>query len=59
MEAKRFLTVAQLSQRWAISLAHAYRIVERGAIPSMRVGQAVRVPLEAVENYERRSVAVA
>lgn len=54
-EEKRFLTVGQLAQRWAISLAHAYRILSRGQLSSMRIGHSVRVPLEAVEKHERRS----
>lgn len=52
---KRYLTVPELAKRWAISLAHAYRAVERGELPAMRVGQAIRVPIDAVERHERRS----
>jgi excisionase family DNA binding protein len=54
-EAKRYLTVSQLSERWSISLAHGYRLLERSELPSLRIGAAVRVPLQAVEEYERRS----
>lgn len=54
-EERRYLTVSQLAQRWSISLAHGYRFLERGELPSMRVGCALRVPLAAVEAYERRS----
>jgi excisionase family DNA binding protein len=55
MENPRYLTVPQLAQRWSVSLAHAYRVVDRGELPSMRVGQAIRIPIEAVEKHERTS----
>jgi excisionase family DNA binding protein len=50
-----FITVPQLAQRWAISLAHAYRVVERHELPSMRIGHSIRIPLQAVEEHERRA----
>jgi excisionase family DNA binding protein len=48
-----YLTVPELAERWTISLAHAYRVVERGMLPSLRVGHAIRIPVAAVERYER------
>lgn len=54
-EPKRYISAPQLAQRWSISRAHAYRMVERGELPGMRIGCAVRIPLEAVEAFERRS----
>jgi excisionase family DNA binding protein len=56
---QKFLTVRQLAKRWSISEAHAYRTIERGELPSMRVGQAIRVPLAAVESHERQGAPAA
>lgn len=49
---RRFMTVPQLAKRWGVSLAHAYRLVERGTVPSLRAGTAIRVPIAAVERIE-------
>jgi excisionase family DNA binding protein len=49
----RFLTVPELARRWAISTPHAYRMVDAGIIQSFRLGRAIRIPLAAVEAYER------
>ena len=49
---RRFMTVPQLAKRWGVSLAHAYRIVERRIVPSLRIGGAIRVPIAAVDAYE-------
>jgi excisionase family DNA binding protein len=58
MVSPSYITVPELAKRWAISLAHAYRVVERHELPSMRIGHSIRVPLAAVEEHERRAVAV-
>lgn len=51
----RYLTVNQLVERWQISRAHAYRLIERGTLPSLRAGAVIRIPITAVEAHERRS----
>jgi excisionase family DNA binding protein len=51
-----YMTVKKLSQRWSISLPHAYKMIDRGEIPSLRVGCAVRVPIDAVEKFERNQL---
>lgn len=47
----RYISVAQLRRRWGISAAHAYRVAER--LGCLRIGAAIRVPLAAVENFEK------
>jgi excisionase family DNA binding protein len=47
------ITVAELARRWAISAPHAYKMVDAGVIQSFRIGHAIRVPIVAVEAYER------
>lgn len=51
----KFLTVTDLSERWNISRAHAYRVVGT-TLPALRVGNAVRVLLSDVEAFERRQL---
>jgi excisionase family DNA binding protein len=54
--AARYMTVPELAARWHISLAAAYRLVDQG-MPHLRVGIAsIRLPLEAVEKYERENL---
>lgn len=48
---------SELARRWDISLAHAYRMFERGDLPSVRFGGAVRTPIAAVEAYEEQGAA--
>lgn len=47
----RFLTARQLAARWSISLPHAYRLIG-STLPAIRIGAAVRVPVEAIQQYE-------
>jgi excisionase family DNA binding protein len=53
---RRYLKVAELARRWAISHAQAYRVLDRGDLPSLRIGGALRVPLDAVETFEKRQL---
>jgi excisionase family DNA binding protein len=56
IDARRFISVPELARRWGVSLAHAYRLVERGELPVMRCGAALRIPITAVEAHERGNV---
>jgi hypothetical protein len=47
-----FMTVPQLARRWAISPAAAYRAAG-SVVPVLKVGASIRVPIEAVEKYEK------
>jgi excisionase family DNA binding protein len=54
-ENQRFLSVRQLAKRWQISMAHGYRMAGT-EIPALRIGGAVRIPLDAVEAFERKQL---
>ena len=45
------LTVNEAAEALAISPAHAWRLVYRGALPSVRLGACVRIPRKALERY--------
>lgn len=55
--ARLYMSVKELAERWGISLPHAYRLIERGALPCLRAGNSIRVPIAAVEDYEKRGAA--
>ena len=46
-------TVDSLAERWMCSRMTIYRLVESGKLKSFKLGQAVRIPREVVERYER------
>jgi len=46
-------TVDSLAERWLCSQMSVYRLVESGKLKCFRVGQAIRIPREVVERYER------
>jgi len=45
------LTVAEIAQTLRVSRMTIYRLVERGTLPSVRVGHSIRVPAAAVRAY--------
>jgi excisionase family DNA binding protein len=47
----RLLTVEELSQALRCSRAKAYSMLDRGEIPSIRVGHAIRIPEDGLEAY--------
>jgi hypothetical protein len=53
-----FLSVRDLASRWALSIPAAYRAAGRD-VPILRIGGAVRIPLQAVENFEKAQLGVA
>jgi len=53
-----YLSIASLANRWNLSTASAYRVVQ-AELPSIRLLNSIRVPLDAVEQYERRQAAAA
>ena len=48
------MSVGELAQRWAISLTHAYKLLERNELPSLKAGGALRIPVQAVVDAEQR-----
>ena len=49
----RHFTAKTLADRWALHPSTVYRLIEKGDLPCLRIGGAVRVRLEDVEEYER------
>lgn len=47
------LTAKSLAERWQVSPALVYRLARTGAIPSFKVGDAVRFNLSQIEEYEK------
>ncbi len=50
------LTGTEVAQRLRISRAKAYLLIQRGEIPSVRMGRNVRVRQQDIEEYIRRSL---
>jgi excisionase family DNA binding protein len=47
------LTPAEVAVRLGLSRSKVYRMIERGELPSLRIGRAVRVPCRAFEEWLR------
>ena len=47
------MTVAEIAARWRVSRMTVYRMVESGALRSIRLGRTIRVPAGAVREMER------
>ncbi len=45
------LTVEELAETLRIAVSSAYRLVQRGDVRSVRVGRAIRIPVEAVKQF--------
>lgn len=50
-EPERLLTVREVAERLGISTATVYRLCERGALPHVRVSNAIRIQLAALEAF--------
>ena len=48
-----FLTGEQLAELLGVSRAKAYRLMQRGEVPVIRLGKSVRVPREALLEFLR------
>ena len=45
------LTVEELAETLRIAVSSAYALVQRGDVRSIRVGRAIRIPAEAVDQF--------
>ena len=45
------LRIDVAAERLAVSRATLYRMVQRGELPTVRIGTAVRVPVQAIERW--------
>jgi len=46
---KTLLTVTEAAQRLSLGRGTTYQLVQRGELPVVRIGRAVRVPVQALE----------
>lgn len=51
MDAAALLTVPEAARRVSLGRATAYRLVQTGDLPSVRIGRAVRVPAQALDAW--------
>ena len=54
---KRALSVAEMAETLGISRTTAYELVNREDFPSMRIGQRIIVPVDALDRWLDRGVA--
>lgn len=45
------MTIPEAARRLSLGRATTYRLVQRGELPSVRIGRAVRVPAQALEAW--------
>jgi excisionase family DNA binding protein len=48
---KTLMTVTEVARRLSLGRATTYRLVQQGELPSVRVGRAVRVPVQALDDW--------
>jgi excisionase family DNA binding protein len=48
----KYLSPKQLASRWAMSPSAVYRLAERNGLANLRVGLAIRFPIDAIEAFE-------
>lgn len=54
MSEKLLLTVPEAAERLGVCRAFAYQLVTKGAIKSVKLGKARRVPVAELESYIRQ-----
>lgn len=54
---KRALSVTEMAETLGISRTTAYELVNREDFPSMRIGQRIIVPVDALDRWLERGVA--
>lgn len=56
---EEYTTVRATAKRWKVSPMTVYRMVEDGSLRAIRVGgRAIRIPVNAVEEYEKNNLMV-
>jgi excisionase family DNA binding protein len=50
------LKAEQVADLLNVSLAYAYRLMQSGQIPTLKLGRAVRVQLEDLQSYIRQNL---
>ncbi|KAA8387857.1 helix-turn-helix domain-containing protein [Acetobacter sp. DmW_136] len=46
--------MSALAQRWDCSSAKIRRMVETGELPALRLGRMVRIPMQAIKEFEEK-----
>jgi len=49
------ITMAELAERWSVSISVIYSMVGSGELPTVRLGRLVKIPLAAVALKEQGS----
>lgn len=52
-EERRLFRVRELTTRWGLSRSKVYDLLDSGDVQSVRIGTSRRVPIEAVEAFEK------
>lgn len=56
LSSRPILTPRQVAERWQCSAAHVVKLANSGVLKGGRLGpRMVRIPIEAVEEFERRN----
>ncbi|MCZ4615202.1 helix-turn-helix domain-containing protein [Rhodococcus qingshengii] len=48
-----YMSVKELAERWNCDLTAIYRQVKARQLPALHVGKIIRIPVAAVEEFER------
>lgn len=48
----KFATVPEVGSYLRISKGRAYKFVESGELPCVRIGRSIRIPLDALRSFE-------
>ena len=48
---ERYLKVAEVAERLALGRTHCYDLIQRGILPGVRIGRAIRVPESKLVEY--------
>jgi excisionase family DNA binding protein len=49
-----FLRIPEVAERLALGRSTVYKLIQSGEIPTVRIGGAVRVPVDGLEDWARR-----
>lgn len=49
----RFLTCAEVAERWRVSPREVQKLAARGELTHVRLGRAIRIPERVVVEFER------
>ena len=53
MDGREVLTREEVADRWGVNVRTVAREIERGNLRAFRVGRVIRIPLTAIQEYER------